>query len=88
MPPLPRLAVEAIEDLARQLRFAPKHALLRDLARTESLVEDIDPEQDYPEDFIIFRVTGYRQDIASPAMINLVLATIQIHNHQHLSLQP
>jgi len=70
VPPLPRLAVEAIEDLARQLRFAPKHALLRDLARTESLVEDIDPEQDYPEDFIIFRVTGYRQDIASPAMIN------------------
>ena len=69
MPPLPRLTVEAIEDLAKQLRFAPKHALLRDLARTESLVEDIDPKRDYPEDFVIFRVTGYRQDIANPAMI-------------------
>ncbi|MFI4872484.1 MAG: hypothetical protein ACIARQ_11790 [Phycisphaerales bacterium JB061] len=70
MPPLPRLTVEAIEDLAKQLRFAPKHALLRDLARTESLVDDIDPEQDYPEDFVVFRVTGYRKDLSGSAMIS------------------
>ncbi|GAB5497358.1 MAG: hypothetical protein Phyf2KO_24380 [Phycisphaerales bacterium] len=69
MPPLPRLTVEAIEDLAKQLRFAPKHALLRDLARTEELVDDIQPDQDYPEDFVVFRVTGYRKDIANPLMI-------------------
>ena len=70
MPPLPRLTVEAIEDLARQLRFAPKHALLKDLARTEALVDDINPDQEYPEDFVIFRVTGYRRDAASTAMIS------------------
>lgn len=69
MPPLPRLTVEAIEDLAKQLRFAPRHALLRDLARTEELVDDIQPDQDYPEDFVVFRVTGYRKDIANPLMI-------------------
>ncbi|HED54855.1 MAG TPA: hypothetical protein ENJ00_11750 [Phycisphaerales bacterium] len=69
MPPLPRLTVEAIEDLAQQLRFAPRHALKRDLARTEQLASEIDPEQTYPEDFIIFRITGYRKQIDTPALI-------------------
>ena len=69
MPPLPRLTVEAVEDLAKQLRFAPRHALLRDLERTEQLVGDIDPEQTYPEDFVVFRVTGYRRNTSGDAMI-------------------
>lgn len=70
MPPLPRLQVEAIEDLAKQLRFAPRHALIRDLERVESFAQDLDPNQTYPEDFIVFRITGYRKDIARPAMIH------------------
>lgn len=69
MPPLPRLTVDAIADLARQLRFAPRHALVRDLERTERLALDIDPEQTYPEDFVVFRVTGYRPDKSGDAMI-------------------
>ncbi len=69
MPPLPRLTVEAIEDLAKQLRFAPRHALLRDLERTEQLVSDIDAQQTYPEDFVVFRVTGYRRNTSGSAMI-------------------
>lgn len=69
MPPLPRLTVDAIADLARQLRYAPRHALLRDLERTEKLVTDIDPLQTYPEDFVVFRITGYRKDIPGTAMI-------------------
>jgi len=63
------LTVEAIEDLAQQLRFAPRHALQRDLARAEQLAGEIDPEQTYPEDFVVFRITGYRKQIDRPAMI-------------------
>jgi len=69
VPPLPRLTVEAIEDLAKQLRYAPRHALLRDLERTEQLALDIDPEQNYPEDFVVFRVTGYRPSKSGDTMI-------------------
>lgn len=69
MPPLPRLTLAPIIDLAKQLRYAPRHALLRDLERTEQLVGDIDPAQTYPEDFVVFRVTGYRRDSAGSAMI-------------------
>ncbi len=69
MPPLPRLRVSALGELAKQLRFAPREALLRDIERAEALAGEIDPERTYPEDWIVFRITGYRARIDEPAQV-------------------
>jgi hypothetical protein len=67
MPPLPRLRIGALEDLAGQLRFAPREALDRHIASAEQLAREIEAERLYPEDWFIFRLTGYRADIEAPA---------------------
>ena len=69
MPPLPRLRVAALRDLADQLRYAPREALLRDLERIEALALTIDGDGLYPEDWVIERVTGYRPQIDSPTTL-------------------
>ncbi len=69
MPPLPRLRVTALGELAKQLRFAPREALLRDIERAEALAGEIDPERTYPEDWIVYRITGYRARIDEPAEV-------------------
>lgn len=68
MPRFPKLRIGALDDLAKQLRFAPQETLRRQLERTEKLAEEIDPARNYPEDWVVFRVTGYRPQIDSPAM--------------------
>lgn len=60
MPPLPRLRSPVLIELERQLRFAPAEALRRHLERVETLASEIDPARSYPEDWVAFRVTGYR----------------------------
>ncbi len=55
--------------LADELCFASKPTLLRHLARLDELAPNIDPQGIFPEDWIIFRVTGYRKEIAEPALI-------------------
>ncbi|MHC4908602.1 MAG: MerR family transcriptional regulator [Planctomycetota bacterium] len=70
MPRQPRFAIEPIEDLFQQLRYAPVETRLRQMAATELLVADIDPTQVYPQTFIEYRVTGYRSDTADePVML-------------------
>lgn len=51
------------------MRYAPREALLRDLERAEVLARQIQPELTYPEDFVVFRVTGYRPELTEPAVI-------------------
>ncbi|MEM8757835.1 MAG: sigma factor-like helix-turn-helix DNA-binding protein [Planctomycetota bacterium] len=62
MPPLPRFKIDAVADLANQLRFAPKSALVRDLERTEALAFTLDADGEFPLDYVVFRVTGYRSE--------------------------
>jgi hypothetical protein len=69
MPPLGRMVVTALEDLARQLRFTPREALLRDIERAEALASGIDPDGLYQEDWIVGQVTGYRPTMESPASV-------------------
>lgn len=69
MPPLPRITISAIADLAEQLRYAPRRTLLRDVERAADLAGRIDPDRVYPEDWVVFRITGYRPEIKDPAMI-------------------
>lgn len=69
MPPFPKLRVAALDDLARQVRFAPVETLRRQLERCEALAGEVDPAINYPEDWIVFRITGYRPEIAAPATV-------------------
>jgi hypothetical protein len=69
MPPLPALHIKALDDLATQLRFAPPGAARRQMERAEELFGVITPGQNYPEDWIVFAITGYRPEIAAPSLI-------------------
>jgi len=69
MPPLPRLRMRAMRDLAEQLRFAPRQAVLRHLDRAESLAAEIAPAELYAEDWLVWRITGYRPAMQDPAQL-------------------
>jgi RNA polymerase primary sigma factor len=69
MPRLSRLRVPALLELAEQLRYAPRAATERQITRVEELALELDPSLTYPEDFIVFRITGYRPEMADPRMI-------------------
>jgi len=69
MPRTTSIHTGALEDLATQLRFAPAITILRQAAAIEALAIETRPESLYPEDFLVFKVTGYRTPIEEPAMI-------------------
>lgn len=69
MPSLPRLRVSALQALADQLRFAPRETARRHVERAESLAERITPDGVYPEDWLVFQVTGYRPETPEPALL-------------------
>ncbi|MBX3379574.1 MAG: hypothetical protein KF805_05740 [Phycisphaeraceae bacterium] len=62
MPAWPKLKLPLLADLAEQLRYAPKAAVVKDIVRTVETIGLIDPATDYPADWIAFRITGYRAD--------------------------
>lgn len=70
MPPLPKIGAAALRNLAEELRYAPRAALLKDVARAEALAGDLDEQQAYPADWLVFRITGYRPDMASPPLVS------------------
>ena len=51
-----------IAELGEQLRFGSRKTLLRHLDRIEELALQIEDDGVYPEEFIVFRVTGYRPE--------------------------
>lgn len=70
MPRAPRFRIAAIADLCRQLRFVSRDARLREMKAAETLLADIDPERNYPADFVTWRITGYRPESrAEPVML-------------------
>jgi hypothetical protein len=69
MPPLPALRVSALARLADELRYSPPPAARRHVQRAEELLDKISDAQTYPEDFIVFAVTGFRPEIVEPALI-------------------
>lgn len=70
MPPLPRLKSPVLAELERQLRYAPAEALRRQLERVEAMAGEIDAAGKYPEDWVAFRVTGYRPPASGAAVVS------------------
>jgi hypothetical protein len=69
MPRLPALRTRVLADLARQLRFGSAEAARRQLERAEGLLEELlrdegspDRPESYPEEWVVFRVTGLRPE--------------------------
>lgn len=69
MPPLTRMRVSALAELSRQLRFVPVETARRHVERAEALLARLERGTSYPEDWVVFQVTGYRPEIAEPALI-------------------
>jgi len=62
VPALPAIASERLGEVASELRFGSKQALRRAVERAEQLAAEIDPGRAYPDDWIVFRLTGYRPE--------------------------
>lgn len=59
MKPATQFICEPLEDLTRQLLFAPPAKRIDQICSAESLHDDIDGTVNYPLDFITYRITGY-----------------------------
>ncbi|MHC5002132.1 MAG: helix-turn-helix domain-containing protein [Planctomycetota bacterium] len=66
MPREPTFTTDAIRELFAELRYASVEARLRQMDRAERLVREVNPAGVYPEDFVSFRVTGYRPERDEP----------------------
>jgi RNA polymerase primary sigma factor len=55
-----RISHPALRDFFGQLRFAPIEQKKKQLAAAEQLLMILDSEKEYPYDFIVYRITGYR----------------------------
>jgi len=62
MPAWPKLKFPLLTELAEQLRYAPKVAVVKDIQRTIETINLLEPDTDYPADWVAFRITGYRSD--------------------------
>jgi hypothetical protein len=67
--------------------YAPAEARRRHMDAAERLVAEIEPGQIYPQDFVIFRITGYRTDRseASVALVGEALVSDLVTLIQRLS---
>lgn len=70
MPPLSRVRHEALRAVVAQLRYAGREALLRDVDRAEALAAEIDESLEYPVEWIVFRLTGYRPEGGEAALVS------------------
>ena len=53
---------KTIEQLFMELRFSPRTQRQNQLDEAEKLLRIIDPDKDYPYEFVCFKITGYRPD--------------------------
>jgi RNA polymerase primary sigma factor/RNA polymerase sigma factor len=60
-----------LRDLCdQQSRFAPRVKKLQQVEAAERLISEIDPQRDYPYEYVFFRVTGYRPNVAEVTKIS------------------
>lgn len=62
MPRTASFASVVLQDLFRELEYAPDETHRRQMDAAEELLQDLHPDRLYPEDFIIYRITSYRSD--------------------------
>jgi hypothetical protein len=80
----PQFRIPAVADLFAQLRYAPPETRLRQMENAEQLAAEVGPAQTYPRDYVVFRITGYREggagdpiNLAGEALIGDLAAFVQ-----------
>ncbi len=79
MPRLPTLRTRVLQELARQVRFQSEDAARRQLGRAEQLALQLLGEQAadapaaYPEDWVVFRITGLRTETGGDVVVREAL---------------
>ena len=79
MPRLPTLRTRVLQELARQVRFQSEDAARRQLGRAEQLALQLLGEQAadapaaYPEEWVVFRITGLRTETGGDVMVREAL---------------
>ncbi len=61
-------SIQQLRD--QQVRFAPREKKLEQVDLAEKLVNEIDPQRSYTYEYICFRVTGYRPEVAPQELIS------------------
>lgn len=56
-----RYICHALEELARQLLYAPPDRRAEDIRRAEALHDELDPAQNYPLEYLAYRITAHRK---------------------------
>ena len=87
MPRPPAFKSSAVRDLAHELRYAPATTRRRILTAAEQLAGEIERDRVYPEEFIVYRVTGYRPERPAPpvTLVGAALVTDLVTLIQRLS---
>lgn len=63
--------VTALRQLSdQQVRFAPRDSQLRQAERAERLLSEIDPAKTYTYEYLCFRITDYRPEVAPNATMS------------------
>lgn len=62
MPPLPRLTLPVLVDLAAQMRYAPPDVVRRAIDRAEELASQVDADGAYPNEWVVYWITRYRPE--------------------------
>ena len=84
---MPKYKNSDIADLAHQLTLSPRRLRISQIAGAERLLELIDPDQDYPFDFVCFHITGYRplKPSKKPVLQGKALISHLVRFIEHLS---
>lgn len=64
----PEFNCQPLAELTRQLLFAPEVRRIEQVRRAEQLHDEIEPDVNYPLDFIAYRITRYQRE-ASDAVV-------------------
>ncbi len=85
-------AADAIRLLRRQFDYTTPGLMLARFSRLEGLLADFDPEQSYPLDWLVFRVTGVTPDASSETTVlegaDLLGPLVELIEALHRSLGP
>ena len=87
MPRTASFASVVLQDLIRELEYAPDETHRRQMDAAEALLQDLHPDRLYPEDFIVYRITSYRSDRPGPrtAVVGAALRGDLVNFIQRLS---
>ena len=70
---------QPLAELTRQLLVAPSTKRIEQVRCAEKLYDDIDPDLNYPYEFVCFRITGYRSELESSVIVgDALLADLRL----------